>query len=254
VPYIDREGVRIHYEVAGTSTGRPPLLLTHGYSATAEMWTVNLPALSKHRPVITWDIRGHGLSDSPDDPAAYSEAASVDDMAAILDAVEVPRAVIGGLSLGGYLSLAFHLRYRERVVGLILCDTGPGYRRDEPRGAWNTQTERFAAAFDKRGLDALGAGAEIRASTQRSPSGLARAARGILAQHDARVIDSLPTIAVPTLVLVGETDKPFLAATDAMAAKIPGAAKAVIANAGHASNIDQPDAFDEVVGGFLDTI
>lgn len=254
MPYIDREGVRIHYEVAGSSTGRPPLLLTHGYSATAEMWSANLPALSRHRPVITWDIRGHGLSDSPQSQAAYSEAASVDDMAAILDAVGTPRAVVGGLSLGGYLSLAFHIRYRERVVGLILCDTGPGYRRDEPRAGWNDQAERYAAAFDERGLDALGSSAEVRVSTHRSPAGLARAARGILVQHDARVIDSLPTVAVPTLVLVGETDKPFLTATDVMAAKIPGATKVVIPGAGHASNIDQPEAFDAALGDFLDTI
>jgi pimeloyl-ACP methyl ester carboxylesterase len=215
------------------------------------MWTANLHALATERRVITWDIRGHGRSDSPADLDQYSEALSVQDMAALLDVVGAPRAVIGGLSLGGYLSLAFRLVYPERVAALILCDTGPGYRRDEPRDQWNAMVERTADNFDRVGLDALGRSAEVEASQQRSAGGLALAARGILAQHDSRVIDSLPTISVPTLVLVGENDKPFLGAADMMAAKIPGATKAVLAGAGHAANIDQPEAFDQALLGFL---
>ena len=73
----------------------------------------------------------------------------------------------------------------------------------------------------------------------------------MLTQADARVISSLPTIAVPALVVVGANDTPFLAASDYMAAKIPGAKKLVIADAGHAANIDQPAAFNAAVLGFL---
>ena len=73
----------------------------------------------------------------------------------------------------------------------------------------------------------------------------------MLTQKDARVIGSLPTIAVPSLVVVGANDTPFLAASDYMAAKIPGARKAVIPAAGHAANIDQPEAFNRAVLGFL---
>src|SRR5262245_1654254 len=109
----------------GPATGRTPLLLTHGYSASSSMWRPNMAALSATRPVITWDIRGHGQSESPRDPARYSEAASIADMAAILDACGIERAAVGGLSLGGYLSLAFHLAHPQRVAGLLLCDTGP---------------------------------------------------------------------------------------------------------------------------------
>jgi pimeloyl-ACP methyl ester carboxylesterase len=76
----------------------------------------------------------------------------------------------------------------------------------------------------------------------------------MLAQRDARVINSLPAIAVPALVVVGSEDKPFMAASDYMAAKIPGAAKVVIPGAGHAANIDQPEAFNEAVLGFLDRL
>ena len=91
----------------------------------------------------------------------------------------------------------------------------------------------------------------MRTASHRSADGLARAARGMLTQKDARVISSLPAIAVPSLVVVGANDTPFLAASDYMAAKIPGAKKVVIEDAGHAANIDQPDAFNAAVLGFL---
>jgi pimeloyl-ACP methyl ester carboxylesterase len=88
----------------------------------------------------------------------------------------------------------------------------------------------------------------------RDASGLARAARGMLTQRDAGVIETLPHIKVPALVVVGADDTPFLAASDYMAAKIPGAQKVVIPAAGHAANIDQPQAFIDAVLPFLDSL
>jgi pimeloyl-ACP methyl ester carboxylesterase len=254
MPELDRDGVDVYYEIHGPHAGGdagPALLLSHGYGATGQMWAGNLAALARDRKVITWDIRGHGRSGSPADPGLYSEELSVQDIAALLDVAGEERAVIGGLSLGGYLSLAFNIRHPGRVIALVLCDTGPGYRRDEPREQWNEMARRRADQLEAKGLDALGQGAEVRAGLHRSAEGLALAARHILTQRDSRVIDSLPSIRVPTLVLVGADDKPFLAAADVMAAKIPNAVKAVIPGAGHAANIDQPDAFDEAVLGFL---
>jgi len=248
MPFLERDGVRIFYEAAGEG---PPVLLSHGYSATSRMWRGQVEVLAPRYRIITWDMRGHGQSDSPDDPALYSEAATVADMAAILDALGIDTAVIGGLSLGGYMSLAFHLAHPGRVRALMLFDTGPGYRNPAGREAWNRTAEARAVAFETRGLDALGAGAEVRIAQHRSAKGLALAARGMLAQFDSRVIESLETIRVPTLVLVGEKDEPFLGATDYMAAKIPGAQKVVIPGAGHAANIDNPAAFNAAVEAFL---
>src|SRR6478735_420586 len=107
---LDRGGVKIHYEVHGPTKSKegPTLLLSHGYSSTARMWDGQIAALRDRYQVIVWDMRGHGQSDYPDDASAYSEAATVQDMAAILNACDIRRAVIGGLSLGGYMSLAFH--------------------------------------------------------------------------------------------------------------------------------------------------
>jgi pimeloyl-ACP methyl ester carboxylesterase len=85
----------------------------------------------------------------------------------------------------------------------------------------------------------------------RSAQGLAHAARGMLAQEGAQVIDGLASITVPTLIIVGDQDRPFLAPCEYMAKKIPGARLEVNAGAGHTANLDQPEAFNRVLSGFL---
>jgi pimeloyl-ACP methyl ester carboxylesterase len=207
---LDRDGVAIHYEVHGQG---PAILLSHGYSATCRMWDGQIAALRDRYQVIVWDMRGHGQSDYPSDPAAYSEAATVADMAGILDAARVQRAVIGGLSLGGYMSLAFHCLHPAMVRALMIFDTGPGFRKTEARDAWNQRAQQRAADLDSRGLAALGTSDEVRMSQHRDASGLAGAARGMLTQRDDSVIASLETIAVPSLVLVAMTPTSWLPPT-----------------------------------------
>src|ERR1700733_9083737 len=250
MPKINRDGVDIYYEIHGSG---PPLLLTHGYSSTSEMWRDQIAALSKDHQLVLWDMRGHGQSDYPDDPAAYSEALTVGDMAALLDQVGAASAIVGGLSLGGYMSLAFYRAHPERVRALLNIDTGPGVRKDDARDAWNRRAHDTGDRFEREGLAVLQSASRERSTvSHRDASGLARAARGMLTQRDARVIESLPNIKVPSLVVVGADDTPFLAASDYMAAKIPGARKVVVPAAGHAVNIDQPQAFIEAVLPFLD--
>src|ERR1700682_3028382 len=250
MPKLNRDGIQIYYEVHGTG---PPLLLTHGHSSTSAMWQGQIEALSKRHKLVLWDMRGHGQSDYPDDPAAYSEALTVADMAALLDEVGASTAIVGGLSLGGYMSLWFYRSHPERVRALLIIDTGPGFKKGDARAVWNKRANDTGDRFEREGLDVLKSGSRERSSvTHRDASGPARAARGMLTQRDARVIESLPDIKVPALVVVGADDTPFLAASDYMAAKIPGAKKAVIPAAGHAVNIDQPQAFIDAVLPFLD--
>lgn len=254
MPKIERDGVNIYYEVHGQGLGdAPPLILTHGYSSTSAMWQGQIGALSKRHKLILWDMRGHGQSDYPEDPKAYSEALTVGDIAALLDQVGARTAIVGGLSLGGYMSLAFYRAHPERVSALLIIDTGPGFKKDDAREVWNKRALDTAERFEREGLEVLKSASRERSTvSHRDASGLARAARGMLTQRDARVIESLPEIAVPSLVVVGADDTPFLAASDYMAAKIPGAKKVVIPAAGHAVNIDQPQAFIEAVVPFLD--
>ena len=250
MPKINRDGVQIYYEVHGSG---PPLILTHGYSSTSEMWKGQIAALSKPHKLVLWDMRGHGRSDYPADAGAYSEALTIADIAALLDAIGTERAIVGGLSLGGYMSLAFYRAHPERVRALLIIDTGPGFRKDDARDAWNKRALDTAERFEREGLAMLKSASHERAMvSHRDASGLARAARGMLTQRDARVMGVLPEIKVPALIVVGADDAPFLAASDYMAAKIPGARKVVIPAAGHAVNIDQPQAFIDAVLPFLD--
>ncbi len=247
--YIIRDGVKVYFEDHGSG---PAVLLSHGYSASSTMWREQVEALADNYRVMTWDMRGHGQSDYPDDPDAYSEAHSVADAAAILDACGVEQAVIGGLSLGGCVSLAFHLAHPGRTSGLMLFDTGPGFKNPNARAAWNETAHARAARFEAEGLAALSKNsAAVAIAGHRDATGLVHAARGMLAQFDDSLIQSLPDIAVPSLVLVGSEDVNFHAATDYMAKKIPDAQKVVIENAGHDANMDQPAAFNEAVGNFL---
>ena len=247
---LDRGGVKIHYEVHGSG---PTLLLSHGYSSTARMWDGQIAALKDRYQVVVWDMRGHGESDYPADQSLYSEALTVGDMKALLDEVGAKTAIIAGLSLGGYMSLAFYRAHPERVRALLIIDTGPGFKKDEAREVWNKRAHDTGDRFEREGLEVLKSASRERSSvTHRDASGLARAARGMLIQRDARVIESLPDIKVPSLIVVGADDTPFLAASDYMAAKIPGAQKVVIPAAGHAVNIDQPQAFIDAVLPFLD--
>src|SRR5439155_8772988 len=133
------------------------------------------------------------------------------DMAALLDLVGARKAIVAGLSLGGYMSLAFNTSHPERVAALMLFDTGPGFKKDEARAKWNESAHKRAADFDARGLSALNQSDEVKLTRHRDTSGLAGSARGMLAQKNDRVIQSLDGIKLPTLVLVGPNDTIFLA-------------------------------------------
>src|SRR3982074_3167663 len=194
MPKINRNGVNIHYEVHGIG---PPLLLTHGYSSTSAMWHGQIEALSRHHKLVLWDMRGHGQSDYPDEPAAYSEALTVADMAALLDEVGAERAIVGGLSLGGYMSLSFYRAHPDRVRALLIIDTGPGFKKDDARDAWNNRAHETGDRFEREGLSVLKAASRERAdASHRDASGLERAARRMLTQRAAGVIETLPRIKV----------------------------------------------------------
>ncbi len=250
MPYLDRgNGVRIYFEDSGGDG--MPILLAHGYGASTGMWDGQVEAFSDRYRLITWDMRGHGRTECPEDLRHFSQDATADDMRGILDHLGLDKAVIGGHSLGGFITLAFNVRYPERVSALILQGCGPGYRSDKARETWNERAESRARSLEEGGLDALGGTGEVGASVQGTAQGLALAARGILSQVDARVIDSLPGIAVPTLIIIGDGDSHYLQGSDYMAARIPGAINVLVADATHGVNIDQPEAVNKALSAFL---
>jgi pimeloyl-ACP methyl ester carboxylesterase len=239
-----------HGRASERAGGRAPVLLTHGFGASQAMWAANVAALASRRQVLAWDLPGHGASPAVGE---LSHGRCIEEMLALVDVLGAKRAVIAGMSLGGFLSLLFYARHPERVRALVLVDTGPGFRDPDAREGWNAWVGGLADELDSRGLAALRPSPESGAAEHAAGAGgLAAAARGILVQRDGEAIDSLGAIAVPTLIVVGAQDDRFLAAADAMARRIPGARKVVIEGAGHAANMDQPAEFNRVVNEFLE--
>ena len=248
MPYLARGDAKLYYEDEGAG---PAILLTHGFVASTGMWDGQATAFREQYRVIRWDMRGHGQTECPDDQSAYGQDITVADMAAILDELEIDQAIIAGHSLGGFMSLRFNVMHSERVKALILQGCGPGYRSGTSRAKWNERVDGRARTILDEGHTALGGAAEVPVSLQRSRQELAYAAKGILAQVDAKVIDSLPGISVPTLVIIGEGDDYYLQGSDYMANRIPDADHIIVPNAGHGVNVDQPDIVNKAIATFL---
>src|SRR5438874_13385635 len=118
-------------------------------------------------------------------------------MSSLINEISANSTIIGGLSLGGYMSLSFYRAHPERVRALLIIDTGPGFRKDDARDAWNKRAFETADRFEREGLAVLKSASRERSTVvHREASGLARAARGMLTQRDAAVIDTLPRIKV----------------------------------------------------------
>jgi pimeloyl-ACP methyl ester carboxylesterase len=243
----------IAYTIHGRPTERAPVLLTHGFGASQAMWAPNVHALGLDRQVLTWDLPGHGASILGSGELSHDRC--IVDMVELIDVLNARRAVVGGLSLGGFLSLLFCARHPERVAALLLVDAGPGFRDDAARDAWNAWVGGLADDLEARGLAALRPSPETAAADHAAGAdALAAAARGILIQCDGEAFDSLSTITAPTLIVVGANDDRFLSAAAAMADRIPGARKMIVEDAGHAANMDQPVQFNRAVRDFLEEL
>lgn len=251
MPKVKVNGISLQYE----STGKGyRLIFTHGFSASHLMWKAQEP-LTKDYCLITYDARGHGETDSPPSADQYSADISVEDLYQLTRILSIKKAVFGGLSMGGYISLRFYLKHPEMVTALIIMDTGPGYRNPTRMAEWNKSREEMAQRLEKEGISVLMTQAQSEGrreiSLKQNSIGLAHMSRKVVAQHDSWVIENLNRIKVPTLILVGENDVAFLQAADYMAKTIPGAQKFTVPNAGHAANIDNPEFFNARILEFL---
>jgi 3-oxoadipate enol-lactonase len=254
-------GIRMAYSDRGKGH-EGTLLLVHGFPLDRRLWSSQLSGLASQVRVVAPDLRGHGRSDVP--PGPYTMEGHADDLAVLLDHLKIRRAVVAGLSMGGYVAFAFWRRHPERVRALILADT-----RAEPdsvvaragRDAAIAQVQQAgAAAYVEEMLPRLlapgslanpaiaGVAREIMAA--QPVAGIVGALGGLRDRADSR--PTLPTITVPTLVLAGEADA-LTPPSDgqAMAAVIPGAHLTRIPAAGHLSPLENPRAFNSAVRAFL---
>jgi len=256
------DGVALYAEAHGTGL---PVLFSCPLNTTCENWRPQVdPLVAQGFRVVLWDFRGHGRSDAPDDPAAYSMEQVVDDLGRVLDWA----AVLGGLSFGGLASLHFALRAPARVRGLLLIDSGPGFKNPEAQQRWEAGVEKTASFLERKGMQAFvesraaattfggrpelpAAQAARRAIAAQQPHGLAHFGRRVAAPAPP-VIDELSSIRIPALVIVGEHDAAYQRAAQVMQARLPLAESVSIPGAGHIVNIEAAEAFNAAVLRFLE--
>jgi pimeloyl-ACP methyl ester carboxylesterase len=265
MPRLDVNGVSLHYDEVGAG---PPLLLVHAFPVGRRMWEPQLAALGRRHRVIAYDVRGFGLSDAPRTPDAYSQAQSVEDARALLEALDAVPAAVCGLSMGGNIALNLGLTHPEVVSALLLCDTGAG---SEDAGGFAARCEEYARAAE-RGMEAFLEAvftwpvfadygnqgdrqrALLRELVLAQPAhGIALTARHALATR--KPVYALGTamkgLRVPTLVAFGERDVACVRSSEFMAATIPGARFWRVPGATHFINLDEPELFNRAVRTFL---
>ncbi len=251
-------GIDMHYREAGEGA---PLLLIHAFPLGAAMWEPQLDALSGLGRVIAPDLRGFGQTPLGETPAALEQYA--DDLAALLDELGVAQTALGGLSMGGYIAFAFLRKYRARVTALLLADTRAGPDSEEGRQG----RERNALLAEREGAGAIAEQMMPKLVAPHAPDSLREQLRGIIAANPAPGVaaalramaarpDSsllLPTIDIPTLVLVGAEDTltPPEEARD-IHTSIANSRLVEIPAAGHISNLERPDAFNAAVREWME--
>jgi pimeloyl-ACP methyl ester carboxylesterase len=252
------DGQTIAYRQAGQG---PALVLLHGFLCDSRCWKHQLSDLSDQFRVIAWDAPGAGSSSDP--PDTFVTASYAHCLAGFLDAIEIERAHVLGLSWGGILAQEFYRLYAERFRSLVLADTYAGWRGSLPDTVWK---ERLATCLqDASGpCEALVAKFLPGVFTDAAPLHLREELSAIVsefhpvgfrlmslssAEVDTR--DLLPSVDVATLVLWGDDDRRSpLHVAEQLHAAIPGAELAVIPNAGHLSNMEQPEVFNGHVRRF----
>jgi 3-oxoadipate enol-lactonase len=251
-------------EIAYDDTGSgPAVVLIHGYPFNRSMWADQTPALVDRFRVIALDLRGHGESESS--TGASTMRLMAQDVAALMDELKVERAVVGGLSMGGYVTLAFHQMFPERVEKLLLADTRAQSDTEEAKATRAEQAQKILAEGMAGIADAMlpkllspetvSKRPEVVKRVRdmmlnTSPEGAAAALRGMAEREDQT--ERLSQIKVPTLIVVGKED-PITPPADSekMHQRIAGSQLVVIENASHVSNIEQAEQFNKVVKEFL---
>lgn len=264
MPTLPIDSTTIHYEQRGPADG-PALILLHGFPVTSRMWDAQLEGLSAKHRVIAPDYRGFGQSPHA---GPFTIQSLADDVHAIASALGLTTFVLGGLSMGGYVALAYARRYAENLRGLILLDTRAG--ADTPEGKQNRNT-MIQIATDKGSAaiaDAMQPKLFAPDTLEHKPNLVKRyremaesnppitLAHALAAMRDRpEQTGMLKSIAVPTLIVVGEADAVTPpAVAEAMQKEIPDAQLAVIRGAGHMSPMEQPEQVNAAINRFLDAL
>jgi proline iminopeptidase len=262
------DGVRLYYEEVGGGT---PILFVHEFAGDHRSWEPQMRYFARRHRCITYSARGYAPSDVPASVDAYTFRHFLGDAIAMLDHLDIPKAHVVGLSMGGYIALQLGLNHPERASSLTIAGAGTGSER------WYTeqyrkQAEEIARQFETSGAakvaESYGAGpgrvpyelkdprgfAEFASQlAQHDPLGSARTMRGFQAQRPPLYDfeDGIRGIALPALIIVGDEDDPCIEPALFLKKTIAASGLVMFPKTGHAVNLEEPDLFNHTVGDFI---
>ena len=262
------DGVDLHYEDVGEGT---PLVFVHEYAGDHRAWEMQLRFFARRYRCIAYSARGYPPSAVPADPGAYSQDRATDDIAAVIEALELAPAHVIGLSMGAFATLHLGLRHPHLARSLVAAGVGYGAAPDK-RAQFQRETDATIARIRAEGMDRMadvyGHGPTRLIFEQKDPRGFAEFIAQ-LAEHSTEgsaltmqgvqrqrpslfdLRDEFARMTLPTFVIAGDEDDPTLEASLYLKRTIPGSALLVMPKCGHTMNLEDPDAFNRAVLDFI---
>jgi len=262
------DGVKLYYEEAGSGD---TVIFVHEFAGDYRSWEPQIRFFSRRYRCVVYNARGYPPSDVPDDVEKYSQALARDDVIAVLDHLEVDKAHVVGLSMGGFATLHVGLAHPHRARALVIAGCGYG-SQPGTEDRFRAESEAAAQAFEAQGMAVAGAKYGegptrvqfqqkdprgfrefVEQLQQHSAKGSALTQRGVQRRRPSlhQLVDGMKKIDVPTLVMTGDEDEPCLEASLLMKRSIATSGLAILPCTGHTINIEEPDAFNRAIADFL---
>jgi 2-succinyl-6-hydroxy-2,4-cyclohexadiene-1-carboxylate synthase len=264
MPRARVNGIEIHYRERGEGY---PVFLIHGYTGNLRNWAFQVPVLSREFRMVSMDHRGHGHSDKPTQPEDYSLELMAEDAYGLLEHLGIRECYVVGHSMGGVVAQLLALNHPEPVRALVLVDTAAevpdGFRPQERAPLLDIAREQGMEAVFEEQLRANPMAEQLRAQPvllevwrqqflMTSREAYLYVARGMV--EGQPILDKLESIEVPTLVVCGENDDPFMGPCRRIHERIPGSEFVIIPGAGHTPQIEKPADFNHALTGFLSRV
>jgi pimeloyl-ACP methyl ester carboxylesterase len=271
MPYVEATRAKLYFEESGSGY---PIIFVHEFASDIRGWEAQTRHFSRSYRCIAYNARGYPPSDVPEESTSYGWEFAVDDIAAVMQGLQIERAHLVGLSMGGYAALQFGLRYPEKASAIVAAGVGSGSHPSK-RDAWLRETSVLARIFASHGMVGMAnrmarGPARIQLKykdrsswqdfvtrlRQHSARGMAntmlscQASRPTL--HDLR--DQLAEMVVPILLAVGDEDVRCLDTNLMLKSVLPNAGLWICSNTGHAINLEEPTTFNAQVENFLGAV
>lgn len=272
MPFAETDdGVKLYYEETGQGF---PMIFVHEFAGDHRSWEPQVRYFSRRFRCITYNARGFPPSEVPEDPAKYSQARACDDIKAVLDHLDIAQAHVVGLSMGGFATLHFGLTHPGLARSLVVAGCGYGAEPDK-HAQFRDEAEVTAQGLEANGIGAFAETYSLGPARvqfqnkdprgwqefvdmlrEHSPAGSARTMRGVQKERPSLwdLEAGMKALTVPTLIVTGDEDEPCLVPGVFMKRTIRSAGLVVIPKAGHAINLEEPDAFNRAVTDFVDLV